>query len=56
MSSPSVLAATKSAHATEPSAGARLRTRVGYYVPSLLVMLALLVIWQVGVVLLGVKE
>jgi NitT/TauT family transport system permease protein len=53
---PSVLAASQSAQSPEPSVGRRLRARVGYYVPSLLVMLALLVIWQAGVVLLGVKE
>jgi NitT/TauT family transport system permease protein len=32
------------------------RASVNYYVPSILVMLALVVIWQVGVMALGVKE
>jgi hypothetical protein len=45
---PSVLAAGQSPHSAEPSVGRRLLARVGYYVPSLLVMLALLVIWQRG--------
>lgn len=35
---------------------ARFAARAGYYLPSVLVMLALLVAWQVGVTALGVKE
>lgn len=44
----------------EPASDRGLGTRLGagfvYYLPSLLVMLALLVIWQLAVMLLGVKE
>ena len=35
---------------------ARLRGALGYYLPSIVVMLALVVLWQVGVTALGVKE
>ena len=47
---------------TEPDAasaerlGPRLRAAVVYYLPSVAVMLALLVVWQLGVQWLGVKE
>ena len=33
-----------------------MKTSLSYYVPSILVMLGLVVLWQVGVVALGVKE
>ena len=52
MSDPARAAATSA----EPGIGGRLASGFVYYLPSLLVMLALLVLWQVGVVLLGVKE
>ena len=39
-----------------PGLGQRLATAFAYYLPSLLVMLALLLIWQYGVTWLGVKE
>jgi NitT/TauT family transport system permease protein len=44
------------AHDTEPGFGSRFAAAVVYYLPSLLVMLVLLLIWQYGVTLLGVKE
>jgi NitT/TauT family transport system permease protein len=40
----------------EPGWGSRLWAGVAYYLPSLGVMLALLVLWQAAVTLLGVKE
>ena len=40
----------------EPGVGARLAAAFVYYLPSVLVILALLVIWQLAVQLLGVKE
>jgi len=42
--------------ASEDRLGPRLRTAVVYYLPSVVVMLALLVLWQLGVQWLGVKE
>ncbi|MGE0310970.1 MAG: ABC transporter permease [Lautropia sp.] len=44
--------------ASEPGPGpaARLAGALGYYLPSVLAMLALLLLWQGAVVLLGVKE
>ena len=39
-----------------PSLAGRLTAALIYYLPSVLVMLALLVFWQLGVQLLGVKE
>jgi NitT/TauT family transport system permease protein len=41
---------------SEPGVSGRLIAALVYYLPSLLVMLALLLIWQYGVTWLGVKE
>lgn len=41
---------------SEPGLAQRLWAGIVYYLPSLGVMLALLLLWQAGVVLLGVKE
>jgi len=42
--------------AADESLGARVRAALAYYVPSIVVMGALLVLWQLGVQWLGVKE
>jgi ABC-type nitrate/sulfonate/bicarbonate transport system permease component len=47
---------TSPALATEPTVGARLRAAIVYYLPSVLVMVALVVIWQLVVTGLGIKE
>ncbi len=47
---------TSTAASPEEGAAPRWRTSIGYYVPSMLVMLALLVVWQLAVMGLGVKE
>ncbi|HSH90985.1 MAG TPA: ABC transporter permease [Ramlibacter sp.] len=47
---------TSSSLSTEPTAGARLRAGIVYYLPSVLVMIALVVIWQLLVTGLGIKE
>lgn len=40
----------------EPGFGQRMRAGVVYYLPSIAVMIALVLLWQAGVMLLGVKE
>jgi NitT/TauT family transport system permease protein len=52
----SALPTTEPDAASEARLGRRLRAAVVYYLPSVVVMLALLVLWQVGVQWLGVKE
>lgn len=42
--------------AAVPGAGERVAATVRYYLPSVLVMIALVLLWQFGVALLGVKE
>jgi NitT/TauT family transport system permease protein len=53
MSSPKPLPV---AVAPQDGFGQRLAAAIAYYLPSILVILGLLVLWQVGVSLLGVKE
>lgn len=50
------MASTQPAGPTESSAAASVRAGIAYYVPSILVMLALVLVWQFAVMLLGVKE
>ena len=52
----SALPTTDPDAASEDRLGPRLRAAVVYYLPSVAVMLALLVVWQLGVQWLGVKE
>jgi NitT/TauT family transport system permease protein len=49
-------AAAPAAADDEPGIAARLGAGFMYYLPSLLVMIAMVVLWQVGVMALGVKE
>ena len=50
------MASPQPAEPTESSAAASVRAGIAYYVPSILVMLALVLVWQFAVMLLGVKE
>jgi len=52
----SALPTTEPDAASDAKLGRRFRAAVVYYLPSVVVMLALLVLWQVGVQWLGVKE
>lgn len=52
----SELPTTDTNAASEAGLGPRLRAAFVYYLPSVVVMLALLVVWQLGVQWLGVKE
>jgi NitT/TauT family transport system permease protein len=50
------MATPQPAEPSEPGLAASLRASVAYYLPSILVMLALVLVWQFAVMLLGVKE
>jgi len=52
----SALPTTEPDAASDAKLGRRFRAAVVYYLPSVVVMLALLVLWQLGVQWLGVKE